>query len=60
MLKDLGVKPFKIQLVQEFKPNELAQRRIFVEWALAKLVEDPLFYRKIVFSDEAKKIGLTC
>jgi hypothetical protein len=51
--KDLGVKPFKIQLVQVLKPNDLPQRRIFGEWALDKLAEDPLFYRKIVFSDEA-------
>ena len=51
--KDLGVKPFKIQLVQELKPADLPQRRIFGEWALGKLAEDPLFYRKIVFSDEA-------
>ena len=27
--KDLGVKPFKIQLVQELKPNDLQQCRIF-------------------------------
>ena len=44
---------FKIQLVEEFKPNHLLQRRIFDEWAFSKFVEDPLFYRKIVFSDEA-------
>ena len=40
--------PLKIQLVQELKPNDLLQRRIS-----EKLAEDPLFYRKIVFSDEA-------
>ena len=41
-LKDLGVKPFKIQLVQELKPNDLPQCRSFGEWALGKLAEDPL------------------
>ena len=51
--KDLGAKPFKIQLVQELKLNGLQQRRIFGEWALGKLAEDPPFYRKIVFSNEA-------
>ena len=51
--KDLGVKPFKIQQVQELKPNHLPQRRILGEWALGKLAEYPLFYRKIVFSDAA-------
>ncbi|XP_011859579.1 PREDICTED: uncharacterized protein LOC105557057 [Vollenhovia emeryi] len=42
-----------IQLVQELKPHDHAQRRTFARWALEKLDEDPLFYRKIVFSDEA-------
>ena len=41
--KDLGV-PFKIQLVPELKPNDLAQRRIFGEWTLGELAEHPLFY----------------
>ena len=36
------------------KPNALPQRRILGEWALGKLAEYPLFYRKIVFSDEAQ------
>ena len=40
-------------MLQELKQNDLPQRRIFVEWALGKLAEDPLFNRKIVFSDEA-------
>ena len=44
--KDLGVKPFKIQLVQELKPHDLPQRLTFGEWALAKLEEDPLFLSK--------------
>ena len=36
--QDLGVKPFKIQLVQELKP------RIEDEWALGKLDEEPPFF----------------
>ena len=48
---DLGVKPSKIQLVQELKPNDLPHS--FGGWVLGKLAEDPLFYRKIVLSDEA-------
>ena len=38
---------------KELKPNDLTQRRIFGEWAPAKLAEDPIFYRQIVFSDDA-------
>ena len=53
MRKDLDVKPLQIQLVQELKTNDLTQRRIFAERALGKLAEDPIFYRKIVFSNEA-------
>ena len=44
---------FKIQLVQELKLNDLLQRRIFRDWTLGKLAEDPLLCEKIVFSDEA-------
>ena len=50
--KNLVVKPFKIQPVQEVKPNDLQQCRIFGECILGKLPEDPLLYRKIVFNDE--------
>lgn len=35
------------------RPNDLTQRLIFGEWALEQLLENPLFYRKILFSDEA-------
>ncbi|QQP40003.1 Transposable element Tc3 transposase [Caligus rogercresseyi] len=41
---DLGLKAYKIQLLQELKPNDLPQQQFD---------ENPLFYRKIVFSDEA-------
>ena len=53
--KDWGVKRFKIQLVQELKPNNLTQLRICGEWALGELTEDSVLYRKIVLSDEARK-----
>ena len=39
--------------MQELKPNDLPQRRIFGEWALGELTEVPFLYRKVVFSDEA-------
>ena len=45
--KYLGVKPFKIQLVQELKPIDLPQRRIFGEWSLERLAEGPLFIEKL-------------
>lgn len=51
--RDLGLKAYKIQLVQELKPADLRLRREFGQWALEQLAIDPYFYRKIVFSDEA-------
>ena len=51
--KDLAVKPTKFQLMQELKSNDLPQCRILGEWALGKLAEDILLYRKTVFSGEA-------
>lgn len=51
--KDLGLVPYKIQLVQELKPHDHRLRREFSDWSLNQLNEDPFFYRKILFSDEA-------
>lgn len=50
---DLHFKAYKIQLTQELKPNDHLMRRNFAEWAFEKLKANPLFYRKIIFSDEA-------
>lgn len=51
--KDLGMKAYKVQLVQEIKPHDHPMRFRFAEWAEDRLAEDEHFYRKIVFSDEA-------
>ena len=51
--RDLGFTAYKIRLVQELKPTDFRLRREFGLWALEQLANDPLFYRKIVFSDEA-------
>lgn len=51
--KDLGLKPYKIQLVQELKPTDLENRHRFSRWALKKISEDQHFSNKILFSDEA-------
>ena len=42
--KDLGLKVFKIQLVQELKPNE-RMRRQFGEWAEAQIDIDIEFHK---------------
>lgn len=51
--KDLGLKAFKIQLVQELKPNDHRMRRQFGEWAETQIDIDFEFPFKILFSDEA-------
>ena len=42
------MEPFKVHLLQELNPDDLRQRKIFAEWALGKLAEKLLLYRKIV------------
>lgn len=51
--KDLGLKAYKIQLVQELKPVDLPRRCRFSLWSLQKIEDDPLFPTNILFSDEA-------
>lgn len=51
--KDLGLRAYKIQLVQELKPNDHRARRTFGEWAQNEMATDPDFHKKILFSDEA-------
>lgn len=51
--KDLGLKSYKIQLVQELKPVDLRLRRVFSAWALEQLEENPLFSGQILFSDDS-------
>ena len=53
LTKDLGLTPYKIQLVQELKPNDHPMRFQFAQWAEERLMEDEHFYRKVIFSDEA-------
>ncbi|GFW57637.1 DUF4817 domain-containing protein [Trichonephila clavipes] len=51
--KDLGLRAYKIQLVQELKPNDHQARRRFVEWAQNEIAVVPYFHKRILFSDEA-------
>ncbi|XP_016968744.1 uncharacterized protein LOC127012206 isoform X2 [Drosophila biarmipes] len=51
--KDLGLRAYKIQLVQELKPNDHQARRRFFECAQNEIVVVPDFHKRILFSDEA-------
>ena len=54
MIKDLGLRAYKIQLVQELKPHDHRSRRTFSEWAEGNIAIDPQFHLKILLSDEAR------
>jgi len=51
--RDLGLHPYKIQLIQELKVNDHRQRRVFADWVLEQLEVNPNFAKQIIFSDEA-------
>lgn len=50
---DIGLHAYKIQLVQDLKPNDHQLRRTFGEWAEGIIAVDDEFPRNILFSDEA-------
>ncbi|XP_073831484.1 uncharacterized protein [Musca autumnalis] len=50
--KDLGLRPYKIQLVQELKPRDHAMRRDFGVWAENEIDLDADFHHKILFNLE--------
>ena len=52
--KDLGMMPYKVQLVQKLKPIDRPMRFRFAKWACDRLTEDADFgKKKIIFSHEA-------
>ena len=51
---DLGMMPYKVQLVQELKPIHHPMHFRFAKWASDRLIEEADFGKKqIMFSDEA-------
>lgn len=48
------LKPFVIQLTQASEPKDHEARQKFCRWANGRRQTDPLFYRKILFSDVAE------
>lgn len=49
--KALGLRTYKLRLVQELKPLDLLKRRDFADWAQNKIALDQTFKIKIFFSD---------
>ena len=53
-LKDLGMTPYRVQLVQELNPIDHPMRFRFAKWACDRLTEDAEFCKKkIIYSEEA-------
>ena len=44
--KDIGLRTYKIQLVQKLDPNDHLRRRVFSDWVLNQLTENLLFNSK--------------
>lgn len=53
LVKDLNEHPYKLQIVQELKPNDHLLRRQFCERLLAKMNDDNEFVNNLWMSDEA-------
>ena len=51
--KDLCLHAYKIQLIQQLKPNDHEQRREFVKWIINHQKMDAGFSSKIILNDEA-------
>ena len=53
LYKELGMTPYKVQLIRELKPIDQTMRFRFVKWACDQLTEDEDFdKKKIIFSDD--------
>ena len=53
MHKDLGITPYKVQLVHDLKPIDHPMRFRFAKWTCVRHTEDADFGKKIILSDEA-------
>lgn len=54
ILKNAKMHPFKFQSVQALQVRDYQRRITFCEEFNNKMVEDPLFHQKIIWTDEAK------
>ena len=51
--KDIGMAPYKVQLVQELKTIDHPMRLRLAKWAYDRLTKMPILVKKITLSDEA-------
>jgi hypothetical protein len=53
MMKELGMKAYKIREVQELKEADYGERVYYCNWLIDQLNLDPMLLFKLMFSDEA-------
>ena len=51
--KKLKLFPYKIKIVQELKPDDRPNRKLFADTLLARMEGEPLYLRRVGFTDEA-------
>lgn len=53
ILREEGLRPYRVQQVQALQPGDYRARRNFCRWMLRKLINNPRFLENVLFSDEA-------
>lgn len=53
IIRDEGLRPYRVQLVQALQPTDFRARRNFCRWMLRKIAQNPSFIERVLFSDES-------
>lgn len=54
ILKKYKFRPYRTSVRQKLYPNDFLRRTQFAQWYIGKCNEQPNFYSKVIFSDEAR------
>lgn len=52
IIREEGLRPYRVQQVQALQPGDHRARRNFCRWMLRKLANNPRFLENVLFSDE--------
>lgn len=53
IIREEGLRPYRVQIVQELRPRDRYARKAFCRWMLQKLRNNPNFLENVLFTDEA-------
>ncbi|EZA52969.1 hypothetical protein X777_07423 [Ooceraea biroi] len=53
IIREEGLRPYKVQVVQELQPGDLRARKQFCQWMLGKLRRNPDFLENVLFTDKS-------